>query len=410
LRGAPVVFLSLLVAGACARAPAPPLAEEPELRVGLGVGRDSVALGGDGELLLTMDGARPEPIGTIAAGTRWWVVPDTGGVRLRRPDGSRSARLGRVVAVNVTEGRFVMVNGLRYRGRAAVYRDAVGVTVVNMVPLEGYLAGVIGQELGPRRPEEREALLAQAIVSRTFALRNRGRWSALGFDAHADIRDQMYAGVAGETPAVWEAVRRTGGRVVRYHGDLIDAYFHSTCGARTVPSEDAFRTVGRRPYLRSVSDGAGGGRYYCERSPRFRWREEWDGTELRAILSRTLAPHADFEAGGMPRVRDVVVTSTTRSGRVSELRIEFSRGDVRIPGYDVRNVLRRPDRPLWSSAFQLEVTRAGGEVTRLVAAGAGSGHGVGLCQWGAIGRARAGQDHEHILQTYYPGTTVDRIY
>jgi stage II sporulation protein D len=378
--------------------------------VGLAVGRDSVALGGDGELVLTADAARPTPLGTIAAATRWWAVPDTGGVRLVRPDGTRSARVGRVVAVNLSEGRFVMVNGRRYRGRAVVYRDAQGVTAVNVVPLESYVAGVIGHELGPRRAGEQEALLAQAIVSRTYALRNRGRWGTLGFDAHSDVRDQTYLGVAAEAPAVWEAVRRTGGRVLRYQGELIDAYYHSTCGHRTVPAEDAFRTVGRRPYLRSVSDAAGGGRYYCGQSPRFRWREEWGGTELRAILSRTLAPHADFEAGGMPRVRDVEVTRTTRAGRVAELRIAFARGEVRVPGYEVRDVLRRPDRPLWSAAFQLQVTHAAGEVTRLVATGAGSGHGVGMCQWGAIGRARAGQDHGRILETYYPGTRVDRIY
>ena len=409
--GAPVAVLALVVAAACARPTAQPaLAEEPELRVGLGVGRDSVSLGGDGELVLTVDGARPAPLGTIAAGARWWVVPDTGGVRLVRPDGTRSPRVGRVIAVNLTEGRFVMVNGRRYRGRAAVYRDAQGVTAVNVVPLESYVAGVIGHELGARRTGEEEALLAQAIVSRTYALRNRGRWSTLGFDAHSDVRDQTYLGVAAEAPAVWAAVRRTGGRVLRFRGELIDAYYHSTCGQRTVPAEEAFRTVGQRPYLRSVSDAAGGGRYYCEQSPRFRWREEWDGTELRAILSRTLAARADFEAGGMPRVRDVEVTHTTRAGRVSELRIAFARGDVRVPGYEVRDVLRRPDRPLWSAAFQLQVTRTGGEVTRLVAVGGGSGHGVGMCQWGAIGRARAGQDHDHILETYYPGTKVDRVY
>jgi stage II sporulation protein D len=407
----PAALLAVAAVAACARpGPPPSLIEEPELRVGLTVGRDSVVLGGDGELVLTEDAARPTPVGTIPAGQRWWVVADTGGVRLLRPDGTRSARLGRVVAVNLSEGRFVMVNGRRYRGRATVYRDAVGITAVNVVPLESYVAGVIGRELGPRRPEEFEALVAQAVVSRTYALRNRGRWSTLGFDAQADVRDQTYVGVAGEGPAVWDAVRRTAGRVLRYHGQLIDAYFHSTCGYRTVPAEDAFRTVGRRPYLRSVSDDAGGGRFYCQQSPRFRWREEWDASELRTILSRTLASHTDFTAGGMPRVRDVEVTRITRSGRVSELRIAFGRGDVRVPGYEVRDVLRRPDRPLWSAAFQLQVTHGAGEVTRLVASGAGSGHGVGMCQWGAIGRARAGQGHEHILRTYYPGTSIDRIY
>ncbi len=379
------------------------------MRIGLAVGRDSIALGGDGELLLT-DQARGAPVGTVPAGRRWWVVPDTGGLRLVRADGTTSLRLGRIVAVNLSEGRFVMVAGRRYRGRVAVSRDAVGLTAVNEVATESYLAGVIGHELGPRRAEEREALVAQAVVSRTYALRNRGRWSALGFDAHADVRDQVYTGVSGETPAVWEALRRSAGQVVRYRGDIIDAFYHSTCGFRTASAADAFRTVRDRPYLRSVSDAAGGGRYYCEQSPRFRWREEWDGPALRAILSRTLAPYADFSAGGMPPVRNVEVAQLTSSGRVRELRIAFARGDVRVPGHAVRDVLRSPERPLWSAAFQVHVTRTGNDVTKLVVTGAGSGHGVGLCQWGAIGRARAGQDHRRILETYYPGTRVDRIY
>jgi stage II sporulation protein D len=261
----PAALLAVAVMTACARpGPPPSLIEEPELRVGLTVGRDSVVLGGDGELVLTEDAARPTPVGTIPAGQRWWVVSDTGGVRLLRADGTRSARLGRVVAVNLSEGRFVMVNGRRYRGRATVYRDAVGVTAVNVVPLESYVAGVIGRELGPRRPEEAEALLAQAVVSRTYALRNRGRWSTLGFDAQADVRDQTYVGVAGEGPAVREAVRRTAGRVLRYHGQVIDAYFHSRAvhraGGGRVPHG------GPRPYLRSVSDAAGAP--YCQQSLR----------------------------------------------------------------------------------------------------------------------------------------------
>lgn len=398
------------VVAACPKPARPPtLAAEPEIRVGLSVGRDSVALGGDGELLLTDEGAGA-PAGTIPAGGQWWVVADRGGVRVVRPDGSRSAPLGRVAAVNLTEGRFLMVNGRRYRGRATLYRDAVGVTVVNHVSLESYVAGVVGHEIGTRRADEREAVIAQAIVSRTYALRNRGRWTTLGFDAQADVRDQVYTGVGGETAVVWDAVRRSAGRVLRYRGAVIDAFFHSTCGYRTASAEEAFRTVGRRPYLRSVSDAAGGGRYYCELSPRFRWREEWDGPALRTILSRTLAPYADLAGGGVSRVRDLAVARTTASGRVAELRVAVGSADVRVPGFEVRDVLRAGERPLWSAAFQLHVTRVDGEVTHVVAAGAGSGHGVGMCQWGAIGRARAGQEHARILTTYYPGTTLDRVY
>jgi stage II sporulation protein D len=96
---------------------------------------------------------------------------------------------------------------------------------------------------------------------------------------------------------------------------------------------------------------------------------------------------------------------------VGELRIVFERGDIRIPGPDVRTVLRpEADRWLQSTAFELTVSKTNGEVTRVVAAGAGSGHGVGMCQWGAIGRARAGQDYRKILSTYFPGTKIEKIY
>lgn len=411
------LFLVLASAG-CPRRAAPPVPElEPELRVGIVVGAASVTLGGDGELFVTDDG-NGQPVGRIPAGVRWPVEVDTdgGGLRLVRPDGSRTARYQGISAVNVTENRYAMVNGRRYRGRVNVVRDASGVggsglTLMNRVPLESYLAGVIGGELGARRPGEEAAMLAQAVVSRTFALRNRGRWEAQGFDLYADTRDQVYGGVASETPAVWEAVRRTAGQVLRYRGELIAAYFHSTSGYSTAGVEEAFQTARPTPYLRPVSEARGGGRYYCELSPRFRWREEWDGRKLRTILSRTLPAVMNVGGDGLPRITDVQVSRTTRSGRVGELRIVFAHGDVRVPGPDVREVLRpEADRPLSSAAFQLYVTRDGGEVSRLVAAGAGFGHGVGFCQWGAVGRARAGQDYRAILATYFPGTTVDRLY
>jgi len=315
--------------------------------------------------------------------------------------------------VNVTESRFAMADGRRYRGRVNVVRAPTGwgVTLINRVPLESYLAGVVGQELGPRRPDEREALLAQAVVSRTYALRNRGRWEAEGFDATADTRDQVYLGVVGESPQVWDALRATTGQVVQYHGRLIDAFFHSTCGGRTADAAEVFRSAQPQPYLRSVSDESGGGRAYCESSPRFQWREEWDGPTLHTILTRTLSSVLDVRGDSIPPIWDIEVARTTKSGRVGELRIEFAHGDVRVQESDVRSVLRpAADRLLLSAAFRAFVTRRDGVVSRLVVEGRGAGHGVGMCQWGAIGRARAGQGYKKILTTYFPGTAVERLY
>src|SRR2546427_1233985 len=332
-----------LAAAACPRpqgAPTPLTpGVEPELRVGLACGAGSVTRGGEGELFVR-DAGNGEPLGSVPAGASWTIVPDTGGLHVVRPDGSRSARHVGISAVNVTERRFAMAAGRRYRGRVNVVRDPSGLTVLNRVPVESYLAGVLAGEIGVRRNDEEQALLAQAVVSRSFALKNRGRWEAFGFDAWADVRDQLYNGVSGETPEVWSAIRRTGGQVLEYDGAIIEAYFHSTCGGTTAAVEEAFKTAQDRPYLRPVSDASGRGRAYCDLSPRFRWREEWDGTKLRAILSRTLPAGMHRGGDGFQSVSDILVSHTGPSGRFSELLIVFEHRVVLLAGPCVLGVLR----------------------------------------------------------------------
>src|SRR5207249_9827797 len=132
---------------------------------------------------------------------------------------------------------------------------------------------------------------------------------------------------------------------------------------------------------------------------------------LTVVCSRALPGMMTTGGGGLQGITVVEVTRTTASGRVGELRVVFEHGDVRVPGPDVRAVLRpEPEQLLGSTSFALSVTKDGGQVSRLVAAGAGWGHGVGFCQWGAVGRARAGQDYRTIVTTYFPGTNVERLY
>jgi stage II sporulation protein D len=199
--------------------------------------------------------------------------------------------------------------------------------------------------------------------------------------------------------------------VLLHEGGLIDAYFFSTCGFQTAAVREAFATVTEQPYLRPVSDRIRGERYYCDISPRFRWREEWEGASLRDILRNTLAQRALAPGDPSGTLREIRIAATGRSGRVTELVITLGDDHVRVSGPDVRAVLRpAPDRILGSTAFQLHPTIDMGEVKQMVAAGAGWGHGVGLCQWGAVGRARAGQNYESIVTTYFPGTTLARLY
>jgi stage II sporulation protein D len=381
---------------------------EPQLRIGLAVGVPSATVGGGAALAVTdPSGAR---IAAIPAGESWRVVPSGAGIALQ-PPGRLGPAPGEVIALLATDpdGQ-VQVNGRPYRGVVEIARDTAGLTLVNRLLLESYLQGVVSAEMGRRSAIEFEALMAQAIVSRTYALRNLGRRASLGFDLHGSVADQVYAGSRSETPEGQEAVRATRGTVLAHGGAPIDAFFYSTCGGQTADGVEAFRAASR-PYLRSFPDVDENGQAYCRISPRYRWREEWSGDALRTTLRRTLPAAAGIAAARAGEVRDVWVAQRTGSGRVGRLGITLRADHVMVEGQAVRRVLSPTSGDLLrSAAFTLTATRRGQEVTRLVADGSGAGHGVGLCQWGAVGRSRAGQDHQQILAAYFPGAALQRLY
>jgi stage II sporulation protein D len=413
LRAAAVMAAAALGAAGCARVPAPSaLREAPLVRVGIVVDRPSGTFSATSQFRVLS--AAGDILAVVDRGAVWRAEPaGPGTVRLVRPDRDAPLVTASPVAVEAEDpGAFVVIAGQPFRGAALVQRGSTGVTIVNRVPLEWYVQSVTAVELGFRAPEDRQAVMAQSVAARTYAVRYLGRREALGFDLYATDADQAYPGVAGEKPEVTDATRRTFGQVLTYGGRPIEALFHSTCGHSTEAASEVFRSEADVPYLRAVSDryGRGPTDYYCSISPRFRWREEWDDSALTAILARTL-PTVTSAAATMGQVTDVRVTRTTPTGRVRELVVETTNGTFTVPGYRVRDVLRAPpDRQLWSSQFQLHEERNGTGLVRLVAAGAGAGHGVGMCQWGAVGRSRAGQRYDRILATYYPGTQLQRMF
>jgi stage II sporulation protein D len=383
----------------------PPTAAGPLIRVALARAAPETRVSSTAGLVVT------DPSGA--------VVAETGpGAELRIVRVGASLRVqaaGRVVASDERlalaprQGGVVIVGGKRYRGTLDLLPEDGGVTLVNALALEAYLPSVVTAELGRRTGAEREAVLAQAIIARTYALRNLGRGRAGGYDLESGVGDQVYGGADAEDPLAAEAVRATAGVIVAWQGQPIDAFFHSTCGGRTERGVDVFRGADR-PYLRSIADVDGDGLAYCRISPRFRWREEWTGGELERAL-REMLPVAGVRLPADPgRLTAVTVTSRSGSGRASALAIRWEHADVSVSGQDVRRVLRPPAGG-WLRSAQLKLRAdRGTHLERLVAEGAGAGHGVGLCQWGAIGRARAGQRHAEILSAYYPGTTLVHFY
>ena len=396
------ITLGASALAACPRPAAPPpSAGEPTLRVALATGAGEVTLGAEGGALGAAEGA---PAFSLAAGESLTLRVEGGTFR------ARGAAYTRVRLASTAPGGHVTFGGKPYRGVLDVFVAGGSITVVNAVAMEDYLRGVVNAEMGRRTAAERAAVEAQAIVSRSYALHNRGRYGAEGFDLRAGVTDQVYGGVATETPLGAAAVEATAGQVLTWDGKLIAPFYHSTCGGSTASPEEAFVSVRSTPYLRPVSDLRPGGAY-CDISPRFRWTVEWEGEALRAILDRTLPAQLGVDTGALSEVRDVYIRRTGASGRPTDLRVRLAGGEVPVPGYAVRQVLAAPDgRPLGSSAVRLSATRAGDTVAHLAAEGAGWGHGVGMCQWGAVGRARAGQDARTILATYFPGARVARWY
>jgi stage II sporulation protein D len=377
------------------------------------VDRDSALVGATGDF--RVEGADGVPVFGGEAGRPWTVRQADGGrVTLTTASGDARTLAAPVVLVPNDPQAFVTIGGRRYRGEAVVLRGTAGVTVVNRVVLEAYLRSVVALELGFRAPSDREAVKAQAVAARTYAVRFLGRREALGFDVFPTDADQVYSGVDSEVPEVDAAVAATAGEILLYEGRPIQALFHSTCGWSTEAAEQVFQNRERVPYLQAVSDRSGDGPddYYCRPSPRFRWRESWDAGQLAAVLARTLPAVLGSRAPqDLGTVTAIQAGRTTPTGRVVELVVTTTTGTWTVPNGRVREALRpAAGGQLNSSLFQLYAEEQGGRLVRLVAAGAGYGHGVGMCQFGAVGRARGGQDYRAILAAYYQGTSLQRAY
>ncbi len=410
--------LALLLAAACIRRdvplPAPPEVAGPVtggpgpgLRVALAAGVTSLEIGGASGLRVG-DGSGGL-VARIAPGTVATVSLRPGKVEVRGQGPGARAEGSRLIVSG--DGGPVRVAGRDYRGDVVLVRVARGLTAINRVGVEDYLLGVVIAELGVKDRADMEALKAQAIVSRTYALRNLGRWEADGFDLYASVNDQVYGGIRTESPLGRMAVEATRGQVITYQGAMIDAFFSSTCAGRTVRGAEVFRAADR-PYLRSIVDAPANGAAYCSISPRFNWREDWKGDALRATLRRTLSAAEPVTAAEIDGLRNVAIRERTPDGRVATLAFVLRKRTVDVKGAPtIRQVLRPPGGDLLrSNLFTVTTQASGGRVTSMVLDGHGAGHGVGFCQWGAIGRGRAGQTAPVIIAAYYAGTAITRQY
>jgi len=316
---------------------------------------------------------------------------------------------GPAVIRPTSTGSFVVWNGKRYRGELAITPTDSGMLVVNVLSMNDYLRGVVPLEIGSRTPAEFAAVQAQAVAARTYAYKHLA--SARVFDMYATVQDQVYGGVDAEKPQSDSAIMTTADVVVLYNGQPITTPYHSTCGGSTAGVSEVWYDQPDQPYLRPVSDKIpGSNNYYCDPSPRFSWTQSYDATSLRAVIEKYLATYTNAPKNGLGKITDIREQGRTPSGRVASLAVQTESGTYTLRGNDIRFVLRDPKGAILNSTyFTFTRETSGGEVSSFSVNGRGYGHGIGMCQWGAIGRARAGQNYRTILQTYYPGTTIGRI-
>jgi stage II sporulation protein D len=293
-----------------------------------------------------------------------------------------------------------------YRGSIELRRRGDAVAITNELDLEAYVAGIA--EVPPSWPME--ALKAQAVAARTYALweKERGVWQRQGFDVCGTTSCQVYTGLLAENRRRGErwlrAVRETAGEVLLHDGAPILARYHASSGGRTLANEVVYPSSGPRPYLKAVDDPAD------RVSPLHRWSVDFtqdamqgilaDGVELRGTL-------VDITADEAARRLEI----RTEGGRMEMNAVRFRREvsehapklfPDRYPG-------PRPDGRLMpltlpSSRFEITKTDDGFRIE-----GRGYGHGVGMSQWGAKGRAEDGATHADILAAYYGGLRPERL-
>ena len=290
---------------------------------------------------------------------------------------------GKVVdsPVDVSSPSGIRIGGRKVSGRVRVSARQGMLSAVAVVPLEEYVTAVASREGSPKFHPE--ALAALAVAVRTYALVAMEKPKGPDHDVVAGVEDQVFDGVDDVPDVFRKATGSTRGEFLAWHGLVARVYYHSTCGGRTENAKDAWGTD--VAYLRTVACDD------CRDSPAYKWDFRLTRNEgERIALSLGVRPEGDLR---------FVIAGTSSTGRASRIRI--SSGGVSRETSAA--AFRRAAGYARVKSLKMEIVPVG---NGWVLAGQGYGHGVGMCQWGANGMAKAGSTYREILARYYPGTSM----
>lgn len=351
---------------------------------------------------MTSDAAVPnETIRVAIVKNATTIIVDADGMLATRENGSAVAFVPPVTVkagldtVNVNGSSFrrltfaspaaVFVNGKPYRGVAEISPGDKGLLVVNELPLEEYLVGLINCEISSAWPME--AVKAQAVIARTYALNRKMLRKNSFYHLESTVIDQVYNGCLIEDSRAARGVSETAGEILSYNGALIQAYYHSNCGGRTEASENVWGAA--LPYLKGVECE------YCLTNPSSVWEQKLALKDIEDKLRL-----AGYKVLGLS---DIKPGSRNSRGRLKNVVAVSLRGEISLTGDQFRKTVGYGI--IKSTQFSVKV--ANGEA---YFSGAGNGHGVGLCQWGAKQRALDGFSYTEILSYYYPGTELKKFF
>lgn len=291
--------------------------------------------------------------------------------------------------IRPASGSDIYVNNRPFRGEIDIIKTPRGrVSVINKISIEDYLNGVLYHEVSHRWPME--VLKAQAISARTFALFQASHNKTQPYDLRSDVYSQVYGGRISEKWSTNTAVKLTKGKVLTYKEGIFPAYFHATCAGHTEDASNLWNID--LPVLKGVLCN------FCTESKHYRWTKSISLKDLQARLKGDL--------NKIEQISSVEIMSKNKSGRVEKIVVKNNLGaPVVFSGKDFRQLVGPNE--LRSTKFDVYI-KDGNAVFN----GFGWGHGVGMCQWGAYGMARAGKTYEEILKYYYPGaeiTTLDKV-
>lgn len=351
-----------------------------DIRVGLSQGASEVTVGSSTPTSL-LDG-NGHVLGQIPALQGFSATTATGGVSVA---GKRAWQ----ITLKPKENGFIYAGGRWYRGEVNLVRDSGGITVINRLNIEDYLASVIGKEMYNTWPQE--ALKAQAVASRSYAVFKLQRPQYKLFDVLDTTTSQVYAGLEGEANSTQEAVKATAGQVLMYQGKVIEAVFHSSSGGHTENSENVWQNV--VPYLRGVAD-------FDQPSPSYQWTLNLTAAQLRQRIP------------GVGDILSMTPVKSSSTGRIQMLKVQGTKGDRLIKGTEARKALGLKSTLFTAKPeFGLVAGKPStAKPTSFLISGRGHGHGLGMSQWGAYGLATQNKTYQEILMYYFQGTTLKSIY